>query len=158
MTFQNPRPLHRFTRSRPGLWLRGKLDDWKPWVGILLAAVVAVNVWTLTIYRAQAKDEAVHSAEIVANADGQYHQCVTSMPVLAKINRFIVGAQVVDAALVANSRANLAATPKTSPLYELRQGNLERLRDALASAVEVKFPVPTRATCAELRARLLSQR
>lgn len=150
-----PRPVSKFTGSKVGRLLMQRLDSWKPWVVVLAAGLIAVNVWTLTIYRGQARDEATHAAEIVASADGQYTSCVGSIPVLKKINGFIIGARVVDEALVRNSRANLAATPIDSPLYTVRAGNLNRLRAASAAAAQVRFPVPTRSTCNALRDRLL---
>lgn len=146
----------RFAQSRVGQRVFHALAPSRAWVVIFVVAIVGVNVWTLAIYRTQAKDEATHAAEIAANADSQYHQCVSSIPVLRKINGFISGEGIIASALVSNGRANLAATPTTSPLYSTRVKNLERLEEARAAAAQVKFPVPTRESCRALRAQLRS--
>lgn len=144
--------------------IRHKLDNWKLWVGVayfgLAAVVVAlffINQNTQKTVVNQAKDEAAHKAEIVANADAQFNQCIVSMPTLGEINKFISGVQIVESALVLNSAAVVTATPMNDPQYNTRVRNLERLQDAQAAASHVKFPVPTRAQCKSLRARLMKE-
>lgn len=144
--------------------LRPTMDTFNFWVGIayfgLVAVVVALyflNQNTAANIRRTAADEATHAAEIRSSAESRYSECLNSIPVLVKINRFIEGERIVDGALVENSEANLAATPSGSALYATRVANLRRLRAAKAAAFEVKFPVPTRAACAALRRRLLAQ-
>lgn len=143
---------------------RPTLDTFNFWVGIayfgLAAVVVAlyfVNQDTARNISRTTADEARHAAEISSNATSRYQECLGSIPELRSINRFIDGAATVDKALVENSQANLTATPKTSPLYAVRIANLRRLENAEAAAYQVRFPIPTRADCAALRARLLSQ-
>lgn len=145
-------------RTRPGRWVRRFFVHWQPWFVVFAIGMIGTLVWTLTISRNQARDEAVHAAEIVANADAQRAQCIGSIPVLRKINGFIEGSQIVDAALVKNSLANLKVTPKGTHLYAVRAGNLQRLTAARDAAAQVKFPVPTKTQCRTRRAALLNDR
>ena len=151
-----PERVKRFWRSRFGQGVVEVLEPSKWWVLIFVIGLVAINVWTLTIYRSQSRDEARHAAAITANAQGQYVACVKSIPVLRKINAFISGSRIVDDALVTNSLANLHVTMRGTHLYAVRLSNLARLERARTEAAQVKFPVPTIASCAALRRRLLS--
>lgn len=143
---------------------RHRLDNWKLWVGIayfgLSAVVVAlffINQNTQGAVAHQARDEATHHAEIVANATSQYHQCLTSIPVFGQINNFIDGVREVEETLVVNSAAVVASTPRMDPEYKTRVENLQRLRDSSAAAAHVKFPVPTTDSCKTLEAKLLKE-
>lgn len=151
--------VRRFARQ-----LRPTLDSFDFWVAVAYFGLVAlmvglffVNQNTQHALSRQAKDEATHAAEIGANAQSQYHLCVSSIPTLRKINAFIDGQRVTAAALVTNSKANLAATQKNDPLYELRVRNLHRLQRAERAAAVVKFPIPTAAQCAALRRSLIAK-
>ena len=144
--------------------VRGRLDNWKFWVGVayfgLAAVVVAlffVNQRTQRAIADQQRAAGVHTAEIVANATSQYHLCLASIPELREINAFVAGVKVVHDTLLANSEALLAKTPRSSPLYAVRLRSLLRLRRAARAAARVKFHIPTEAGCKALRKRLLAQ-
>lgn len=144
--------------------VRHRLDNWKFWVAIaylgLAATVVGlffINQSTQNTVAKQAKDEAIHAAEIASNAKAQYTQCLTSSPLLEKINDFIDGVRIVEHSLILNSRANLGSTNKKDPQYKVRQANLNRLVRASKVADSVDFPVPTKAQCKERRDQLLKE-
>lgn len=144
--------------------MRPTLDSFNFWVAVayvgLVAVVVAlffINQNTTANVKRTTADEAAHSAEILSSARSRYQECVASIPVLTKINGYLDGTRIVDRALVANSAANLAATPPGSALYWTRVQNLARLERAARSAKGVKFPVPTKQDCTALRRRLLTQ-
>lgn len=152
-----PNVVKKFWHSRFGRAAERALTPSKWWNILFGFVVIVVVVWTLTIYRSQAKDEAVHAAEIVANADGQYNQCVASIPAFTKINGFITGDRIIRNTLVKNSYAIYIATPKTSMQYIIRRSNWQHLRKARAAAYQVKFPVPTKKQCADRRAEVFIQ-
>lgn len=135
--------------------VRRHMDNWRPWVVILAVGLIAVNVWTLTIYRTQASEEAARTAQIVSNAEGQERSCIASIPILTKINQFIVGDRIIRDALIANAKASVRSTPRSSPQRATRVANLHRLEQAREKAYEVRFPVPTKRECVALRAKLL---
>lgn len=145
--------------------MRPTLDTFNFWVGIayfgLAALVVAlyfVNQSTQRSVTRQAQDEAAHSAEIVANANGRYQQCVGSIPTLSKFNAFIEGTQEGWHILITNSRTNLAISPNPA-VYKQRAANLARIVKASRKIDQPKkFPIPTQAKCRELRSSLLHQR
>lgn len=137
---------------------RHHLDNWKPWTAIAYLGLVGIVVWSFTLYRGQAQQSAEHTAEIVANATTHYQQCIASIPELTKINAFIIGEQIIRNTLVRDSKATLAATPRSSPEYAARVGNLHRLERARAETFQVRFPVPTRKKCAKERVALLHAR
>jgi hypothetical protein len=151
---QPPKPVRRFWESEFGQRLVRILEPSKWWVAIFVVGLIAVNVWMLTIYRSQSRDEATHAAELVANANGQHTACVKSIPVLTKINAFIAGDLIIRNTLVENAEANLRANPD-SPT---KIANYDRLIRARAKAYEVKFPVPTVKSCAALRTQLLKSK
>lgn len=151
--------VRRVTRQ-----LRPTLDSFDFWVAVSYFGLVALMVGLFFVNRStqhtisrQARDEAARSAEIVANAQSQYHLCLSSIPTLRKIDAFIQGQRVTTDALVTNSKAALAATAKNDPLYELRVRNLHRLQSAERAAAVVKFPIPTAAQCAALRRSLIAK-
>lgn len=148
---------NRFTRSQRGMRLLHILEPSKWWTIIFALGAIAIITWTLTIYKAQARDEATHEAEIVANADGQYNQCVASIPVLSKINGFIAGDRIIRNTLVKNSYGTYISTPRSSGQYEVRKANWLRLRQARVAAYQVKFPVPSQPQCAARRAQVFKQ-
>lgn len=157
-----PRPVSRFTGSKFGRLLMRRLDNWKPWVVVLLAGLIAVNVWTLTIYRTQSKvtarqaaSDAARATEKVANANSQHTSCVNSIPFVKKINAFIAGDRIIRNTLVRNAKAVLDGTPPGSSMYATRAGNYNRLRQAREQAFQVEIPVPTKKSCAALRTALL---
>lgn len=159
MVMSNPPGfVRRFWRSPFGKRVIHILEPSRWWTVIFGVGAIAIIVWTLTIYRQQARDEATHAAEIGANATSQYHQCVTSIPVLVKINGFIAGDRIIRNTLVENSYRVYVATPVRTMERRIRYANWVRLRRARAEAYEVKFPVPTAASCAALRAKLLTDR
>lgn len=154
MAIEPPRGIQRFWRSPFGERLIRLLEPSRWWIVIFIVGIIFVNVWTLTIYRTQAKDEAAHAAENVANSDGQYVACLKSIPVLEKVNGIIENDRIIRDALVKNSRANHLADPGDPVKAE----NYRRLKQARADAYQVKFPIPTKESCAELRSRLLRAR
>lgn len=158
---------NRFTRSKAGRSILRVLEPSRWWIILFAAALIVVVVWTLTIYRDEAKDQArlaasqaVHQAEIkeqrdrvVANADSQYRQCVASIRTYRKINGFIQGQSIIAGALVSNATANVEATPTTSSQYLTKVRNLQRLIVAKDASKQVQFPVPVaKATPASDRA------
>lgn len=154
----------KFAASRVGQAVFHALAPNRTWVFLFVVAIVSVNVWTLTIQRAQAHDEAIHAADIaanhareIANAESQYRSCLGSVPVLKKINGFIQGNKIIRDTLVANARANVSTTAIDDPQYDTRVANLHRLEMARAESFQVQFPVPTAATCMALRNRLLKK-
>jgi hypothetical protein len=134
------------------------LDSWHFWVGIAYFGLVGVTValW-INFSRVDRQAQARH-ADIVANADSQYTQCVTSIPTLERINRFIAGVEETNAILLRNSLASHDATPPGTPLYQAQIANISRFRDALQSAKGVRFPIPTLKSCLALRTRLVTSR
>lgn len=163
------RQARRFVDSRLGRRIRHALEPSKWWVIIFAIGGIAVIVWTLTIYRSQEaqtarqaiastnqrSDEAKHEAEIFANANSQYHQCIASIPILTRINGFIEGDRIIRNTLVANAQANVDASTPGSKQHATRVGNLHRLQRARAKAYEVRFPVPTRRSCLVSKKKLL---
>ena len=97
-------------------------------------------------------------AEVAANANAQYQQCVQSIPQLTKINRFIRGVQHEHSTLLKNSLASHAATPTDSALWQAQVKNIARLREANNEVKNVRFKIQTQASCIELRRHLLTER
>lgn len=147
---QPPGFVKRFWRSDFGRKTIRVLEPSKWWTIAFSIAVIAVIVWTLTIYRQQARDEAAHAAEIVANADGQYTACLVAIPIAERINAFIAGEKIIRNTLVRNSLANHLADP-TNPV---KLANYQRLRRARAEAYQVRFPVATPAVCLARRTKV----
>jgi hypothetical protein len=144
--------------------VRRRMDTWAFWVGIAyfgLALVVLslffVNQKTSRNIRRTAADEAAHTAEIVANARTRYTSCISSIPELAKINRFIHGVQDLHRAQEDAAKAILDNTGPADPLYRIRVKNYWRFKHAADAVAGVNFRVPTRETCRQLRDRLLNQ-
>ena len=115
------RKSHRVTGREGEAGVRGRLDNWRLWVGVayfgLAAVVVAlffVNQRTQRAIADQQRAAGVHTAEIVANATSQYHLCLASIPELREINAFVAGVKVVHDTLLANSEALLAKTPRSA--------------------------------------------
>lgn len=144
--------------------LRRYLDDWRFWMGIAYFGLVLVTVALWINYDRVSADtartikvEAARHADIVANADAQYTQCVESIPTLRHVNDFIVGVAGLEQALLKNNIAAHQATPPTTPLYAAQILNIARLRVAIRSAKQVAFTVPTKATCVALRDSLTTR-
>jgi len=141
--------------------VRHKLDNWKLWMGIAYFGLVAVVV-VLTLDWSRTNAEvarttrivAARHAEVVANADAQYQQCVKSIPLFTRVNNFIRGVERIERALLQNSEASHLATPPGSALYDAQVTNIIRLREAIRAARQVAFHVPSMQQCRELRARL----
>lgn len=151
----------KFVKSNTGRWLRRFLEPSKPWNILFVTAGILVLVWTLTIYRAQARDEAANTARTAANAEAIQTSCIQSIPTLNKINVFVmsvggiaVGLNDIAKVLVTNGQATLDHTPKTSAIYKTRKANLVRTRAAKAESLaaasaskKLHFTVPTKADC-----------
>lgn len=140
------------------------LDSWQFWVGVayvgLACVVVALWVNYSRVSREQVQTERVSAArhaDIVANAEAQYQQCVKSIPALIRINRFLHGVQDEHRILLVNSLASHQATPKDTALWKAQLVNIRRLRRASEEVQGVHFPVPTRKSCVALRDRLLKR-
>ncbi len=140
--------------------LRRRVDTWHFWVGIAYFAIVAVIVALWVNYNQVSRDQsrtaqlvAARHADVVANADAQYIQCVKSIPTLTRINLFLNGVQSVDGVLLKNSLAVHSVTP-AGPTFQAQIKNIARLRRALHDVSGVRFPVPSAASCVVLRNRL----
>lgn len=141
---------------------RRLLDNWQFWM-ILAYAVLAVVVVALWVnFGRESRDQARTAevvarrhADVVANAEAQYEQCVKSIPSLTKINRFLRGVQDEHRTLLKNALAAHAAQPKNTALWHTQLTNIERLRRAFSEVRGVRFPIPTKKSCSTLRARLL---
>jgi hypothetical protein len=138
------------------------LDDWRFWMGvayfglILVICALWINYDRVNADAARtARIVAARHAEVVANADSQYQQCVQSGPVFSHVNKFIFGVEAVEQALLTNTETTHRATPPGSAIYATQTANIARLRDAIQAARLVAFPVPTATQCRALRARLM---
>lgn len=144
--------------------VRNYLDSWRFWALILGVAVAWLALWayvnTTEIAQAQAnqaRDEAVHVAQIQSNAQSAYTTCMASRPLIAKFAVHVRGVNDGFATLVENSRAIVTATPVSDPQYRVRVANLARLERAAAKVAALQsIPVPTRADCVARRAAILN--
>lgn len=141
--------------------IRRILDTWQFWIGVayfgLVCVVVALWIGFSRVSTDQARTERIQAArhaDIVANADAQYQQCVKSIPTLRRVDGFLEGVREVHHILLVNSEASHQATPPGSALYQTQKRNIERLRDAFKKVNGVKFPIPTHSSCVALRNRL----
>ncbi len=141
--------------------VRDHLDDWKFWMGVAYFGLVCVTVALWVGYGRLAADQirtanvvAERHADIIANADAQYQQCVQSIPTLTRVNTFVRGVQDLHKILLENSIASHAATPPGSALYAQQIINIKRLERTVREVQKVGFPVPTHAQCGALRDRL----
>ena len=130
------------------------VDRWPFWLivdflilGILVAVLVGVNNRANRAASEAAREQAVRIADRNANASASYRQCVGSIPVLRKIDRFIRGVQLVHDTLYRNALAVHASTKPGTPVYRSQAENLERLRRADLAARGVEIPIPTKAKC-----------
>lgn len=142
--------------------VKGLLDSWQFWVGVayigLACVVVALWVNYSRVSNEQVQTErvaAARHADIIANAEAQYQQCVKSIPALTRINRFLHGVQDEHQTLLLNSLASHAATPKDTAIWHAQLANIRRLRRASREVQGVKFPIPTTKSCVALKRKLL---
>lgn len=138
-----------------------KLDNWRFWMGVayfgLVLVIVALWVdWARTNADVARTSRVVaeRHADIVANADAQYQQCLSSIPTFRHVNRFVSGVELVEQALLTNAKAAHVATPPGSALYVAQAKNIVRLREAIEAARQVAFHVPVAGECRALRDRL----
>jgi hypothetical protein len=135
------------------------LDSWQFWVGIayfgLTCVVVALWIAFGRVSADQAKTadlDARRHADIVATAESQYTQCVRSIPVSEKVNKFVAGVQELGDVLLVNSISSHGVARPGSLLYDRQAKNISRLRDALKKVRAVKaFPVPSVAKCIAIK-------
>jgi hypothetical protein len=134
------------------------LDGWQFWVGVAYFGLAMVTVALWVSFARETRQAQARRADIIANADAQYTQCITSIPTLGRIDSFIDGVRGTNAVLLRNALASHAATPPGSELYRVQILNIARLRASVKSAEGVRFPIPTRAECSALRNRLITSR
>lgn len=140
------------------------MDDWKFWMGLAYFGLALVVIALWINYDRVSADQArttrivaARHADVIANADAQYQQCVKSIPTLTHVNHFLRGVQEVERVLIINSHANHMATPPGSDLYRTQAKNLLRLEDAIRSTHGVDFTVPTKPKCLALKQRLTKE-
>lgn len=73
--------------------------------------------------------------------------CIAAIPQLRKIAAFVTAVKAFHAAAAANAHRLLLATPRTSPVYELRLKNYRTLDSTVPPVAAVHFHVPTVAEC-----------
>ena len=136
------------------------LDNWRFWNGIAFVglALVIVALWVNfdRVSHDQARTALVVSerhADVIANADAQYEQCIKSIPALGRVNLFIRAVGSIDEVLLTNSKATHSVTPMGAT-FKAQVKNIRRLRNAIVDVRGVSFPVPTAKACRELRTRL----
>lgn len=120
---------------------------------VFVAGAVAVPIWLYVLTAKVNRVEAVRQGAIQAD----YNACVGSIPLLRKIDKFIVGTEAVADVLIRNSADMHRITPKTSPVYRQQAINLRRLRARVADGKGVRLPVPTVRSCAAERDRDLAR-
>ncbi len=86
------------------------------------------------------------AAEAARLAD--YNNCVSAVPVVAKMNAAIGAAAEVGFVLLQNSEETHMVTPAGTAVYRQQQVNIERLRRALVAGAGVHIPWPTKQECA----------
>lgn len=146
----------------PAKW-RQRLDHWPVWMGIAFFGLVAVSVWVMTVQQhtarvqaAQARNDAIRIAEARAAANSAYQRCIGSIAPTMRVSTHVAGVNEAFGVLLRNSRATLAATPRSDPQRAVRAANLERLEAAVRKVAAIKsFPAPTRAECAQRRREAL---
>lgn len=142
--------------------VREALDTFNFWAGV---SIFGIGVLVICLFYVNGKTSAAaakanalsaaHSAEIVANGNAQYHQCLTNMPTLRRINAFAAGVASVDELIRTTAKDTLKVTPKGSPLWVIRTRYVHELTAFIITAKHVHFPVPTRKGCEALRTSLL---
>lgn len=91
-------------------------------------------------------------AEKRAGIEATFQACTRSIPTFKKVNRFVRDTAGGWNDLLLNAIANHAATSPDNPQFQAQIGNIQRLRDRVASARAVVFPAPTAKECRERRA------
>jgi hypothetical protein len=128
----------------------------------VLLAVGFVGLW-LNFARVSSaqlrttRDEAIHHADIVANADAQFKACTDSIPTLTHFNVFVDSELLVAQTLLDASLRSHAVTPPHTALWKAQRENIAGFRRALKASEQTVLPVPTTATCKALRKHLLKQ-
>jgi hypothetical protein len=138
-----------------------RLDNWRFW---MLIAYIGLCGFGLALWHDNQKTNATaqknnlllseRRADITANAESQYQQCVKSIPTLVRVNRFLHAVEDVHLTLLQNSRRTHAVTPPGSPIYKAQIKNIQKLKQDTEAVRHVRFPVPTMAKCKALRAKL----
>ncbi len=126
------------------------LDRWRVVVTIAaVLAVAAIIAFVVVFVRLNRVD-----AARAASAKASYDACLTSIPLLAKINNEFEAAEVVGQVIYVNAVSTHMVTDAGSKQYRQQQVNIQRLRVALSRG-GVRLPVPTTATCEANRDRAL---
>lgn len=136
--------------------LRPSLDSWHFWVAVAYFGLVVMTVVVWANYSRVSKEErrtAIVAAERGADIAAQYQQCIKSIPLLRKFNRFVAGVQLEHATLLRNAVATHRATPPGSDVYRAQVGNIIRLREANDAVTGLALPVVTVHQCQLARDR-----
>jgi hypothetical protein len=124
--------------------VRDVLNSWRFWVVIAYGILFVVLVLGGVTYGRESSDRAARRAA----ANASYQQCLASIPIFRKINRFIDGTRNVGAVLLLNSEQMHQITTPGTLVYKSQARNIRRLRRALRDQRAVlQFPVPTPAEC-----------
>lgn len=126
---------------------------------LLLWLTVGLYVVNGKTSKAIAKQEAATASAIVRQqsaADAAYKACLVSIPALNRVNRFVDGVKDLHVALLENAVANHKATPPGTDVYRQQVVNIARLARTVDAVNGVRFPVPTKAECADRKKRLLA--
>ena len=119
------------------------LQNDRTWIVIayfgLAGVVVALYFHQTEISRSESARSAANHAKVA--------QCIQSVPELRKINRFVRGVYTFHRIIAENSKFSLDATPKSSPMYQVRLRNYRRVKQTVLDVSGVRFHVPTRAEC-----------
>lgn len=145
---QHHHPGRRSSDKHP---IRSFVDSRAFWSGLAFVVVAGLFIFTVVTYSQEQSDRASRHA----SAQAEYQQCLGSIPLLVKVNKFVVGVRTVGQVLLANSiRMHVATKPTdgTAHLYLIQEQNIRRLRRAIAPQKDLTFPVPTLATCRALLA------
>lgn len=140
-------------RLPPGV--REALDSWRFWFTVLAVVIAALVLWSIvntaeisSTQARQARDDAVKAAQIQAQAQAAYQQCVQSRPELQKLSLHVRGVNDLASVLEENAIAALKATARTDPQYLVRIANTQRIIKAAAKIAAVEsFPIPTLKQC-----------
>lgn len=134
---------------------RELFSHFAPWMIVAYIGLAAVTLagWNLSARIARdeartARIQAIREAENQAAKTAAVERCLTSRPQLERISQHVSGVNEGFTILVLNAAAVLNQTPRSDPLYELRQANLKRLIQAREKVLAIKaFPVPTVDEC-----------